>query len=388
MSFGKIKSLLLALLIACGIATQAKSQGVITTDVSNVPPELGAICLEAEAIWEERLIGISSALPNAIRTQLTSLQISCFVVAVDGPGGGLAFAGPDAILAFQPPLSFNEETTVSFPVVSSMFFDIADSQPTNEEERIFLLETAIHEMGHCLGIGSLWTQNGLIGNTNPATNGLTQYIGGAFAIEEYRKAINEPFAQFVPLEQAGGPGSALSHWARVPGLDFPETNEQDILLAFAGFFNDAGELIIPRNVITEITYGGMADLGFAVSGINEELLAPPGTGTGTWPKITGSGNNPFDDNGVAAAAGLSFRSVNIKAILRLDKATGERKIEIANTDEVDPYNLRDLRWSQSNSASGSRNSGNSRNSTSGANFLKLAAKKLAENAAKESAAKK
>ena len=76
------------------------------------------------------------------------------------------------------------------------------------------------------------------------------------------------------------------------------------------------------------------------------------------------------------------------SFLTINGDDGIGPIEIANTDEVDPYNLRDLRWSQSNSASGSRNSGNSRNSTSGANFLKLAAKKLAENAAKESAAKK
>lgn len=349
MSFGNLKVVLFALLVTCITSAQANSQGVITVDISNVPPELGALILEAEAIWEERIIAVSTELPQAIRLQLTTLQISNFAVVEDGPGGVLAFAGPDDILTLESPggLSFNEQPSVAFPVVSSMFFDIADSIPTNQEESDFLLQTVVHEMGHCLGFGTLWTLNNLIGNQNPATNGLTQYIGGTYALQEYREAINEPLAQFVPLEQAGGPGSALGHWARAPGFDFPETNEQDTLLAFAGFFNDAGELIFPSQVITEITFGAMADLGFAVTGINEELAAPPGTGTGTWPKIVGSGDNPFAANGVAAAAGLGFRRVNIRAVHRIDDKTGERQVEITNTNRIDPYNLRNHRWSQS-----------------------------------------
>ena len=354
MSFGNFKLVLCAILITCVSATQAQAQvNVITSDVSGVPPELGALILEAEAIWEERLIGVSTELPLAIRLQVTSLRISNFVVAVDGPGGALAFAGPDSVLAFESPvsspLSFDDTTnTVVFPVVSSMFYDVADSIPANQEESDFLLQTVVHEMGHCLGIGTVWTLNGLTGNQNPATNGLTQYIGGKYALEEYRKAINEPLAQFVPLEQGGGPGSALSHWARVPGLDFPDTNEQDAMLAFAGFFNDVGDLIFPSQVITDITFGAMADIGFAVSGINEEFLAPPGTGTGAWPKIIGTGN-PFAANGVAAAPGLSLRRVNLQAVHRINESTGEREVEIVNTKKVDPYNLRNHRWSKSRS---------------------------------------
>jgi len=346
MRSGNIRVFFIAMLLTCVSAMQAKAD-VINVSVASVPPELAEIILEAEAVWEERIQAVSTELPLAIRLQLTQLQITSLAFPIDGPGGILAFAGPDTMLDFQPTNSLVDINPVLFPLSSTMVFDVGDSVVTNEDERRQLLETAVHELAHCFGFGTVWAFNGFIGQ-NATTGGLTQYIGGEYALAAYRTAINNPVAPFVPLEQGGGPGSALSHWARVPALDFPEVNEQDVMLAFAGFFDEDGELVIPVNRVTEITFGAMADIGFAVSGINGQFAAPPGTGTGTWPKITGIGGNPFAGNAVngASTVGLTFRTVNLRAVYNMPSNSGEAETEVGNTDAIDPYNLRDQRWNR------------------------------------------
>ena len=61
-----------------------------------------------------------------------------------------------------------------------------------------------HEMGHVLGLSaSLWNQFGLITNT-------TQYNGQS-ALAEYRTLANNPGLTFIPLEDAGGSGTAGQH---------------------------------------------------------------------------------------------------------------------------------------------------------------------------------
>ena len=338
MSFGNLKIVFFAILMTCISATQAKSQtDVISLDVSNVPPQLAAALLEAEEIWEERIIGYSTELPDAILMQLTSVRITAFIQPIDGLDGVLGFGGPTTVLNLEPPsgvLSFNNvfENPVFFPLAGGMVFDTADIFPTTEEEEALLLSTAIHEMAHALGFGTLWEPQGIVGNQNPLSNGLTQYTGGTYALPAYRRAINDPFAPFIPISQPD-----LGHWAAVPGFVFPEENQEDIMLAIAG---DA------EFILTETTFAAMADLGYAVSGINEQFLAPPGNGTGRWPKVSGTGN-PFALNGVTAARGLSFQRFTGRATYSRNGETGRTEVEVTNTNRLDPYNLRNLRWSNS-----------------------------------------
>ena len=341
MSFGKFKLVLCAILLACISATQAKSQtDLITQDLSNVPPELAEVLLEAEAAWEERLIGYSTELPDAILQQLTTIQITSLLMPLDGPGGTLAVAGPTQVLTYEPPLGANNQNTSAVALAGTAIFDSDDSFPATAREREILVAVAIHEFGHAMGFGTLWQFRSIIGNQNPLSNGLSQYINGQYALAEYRRAIEEPFAPFVPVSQPD-----LGHWARGPGLFFPETNQQDVMLATTGFFNDAGELIEPVEIITEITFAAMADLGFAVTGFNEQFAAPPGPGTGRWPKITGPGTDPFALNGIRAAQGVAFRQVNIQRAKRRGPDTAKPEVvEVTNTNRLDPYNLRNLRW--------------------------------------------
>ena len=343
MSFGKFKLVLCAILLACISATQAKAQAqvdVISLDLSNAPPPLAEALLAAEAVWEERLIGYSTELPRAILDQLTTVQITAGLQDFDGVGGFLGFGGPMDVLTLESPrsaLSFNDAANpIFFPVTAGMVFDTADAFPATEDAQLLLDALAIHEMGHALGFGTLWQPQGIVGNQNPLSNGLSQYINGQYALAAYRAAINEPFAPFVPVSQPD-----LGHWDRVPGLDFPDENRQDIMLASASSEENPN----PEFILTEITFAAMADLGYAVSGINDQFVAAPGNGTGRWPKVIGAGGNPFGANGVAAGQGLGFRRANFQKGWRLNEETGRPEVvEVTNTNRLDPYNLRNLRW--------------------------------------------
>lgn len=63
--------------------------------------------------------------------------------------------------------------------------------------------TVLHEIGHILGIGTMWSQNGLLDSSG-------QYVG-AKALNEYRKLIKNPDVPCVPIEDDGGGGTAGYH---------------------------------------------------------------------------------------------------------------------------------------------------------------------------------
>ena len=63
--------------------------------------------------------------------------------------------------------------------------------------------TVLHEMGHILGIGTMWHANKLLNNDG-------QYIGPA-ALREYRKICRNDKIPFLPIENDGGGGTAGYH---------------------------------------------------------------------------------------------------------------------------------------------------------------------------------
>lgn len=63
--------------------------------------------------------------------------------------------------------------------------------------------TVLHEMGHILGIGTMWHANKLL-------NGQGQYIGSA-ALREYRRVCRNENIPFLPIENDGGGGTAGYH---------------------------------------------------------------------------------------------------------------------------------------------------------------------------------
>ena len=347
-------AILLAICFSCFASTA--SADIINIDVTAVDPSALPTIQAAEAAWEERIQFYSTEIPRAILDQLSALTIVATVAPIDGVGGILGQAGPDAIVTFSPgdPTSpFNNVRPWAVAVAASMQFDL-DDFPSLEADGI-LQDVVEHEMGHALGFGTLFDLNGLVGPLGGI--GLTQYTGfnmegsasGGYALAGYRTEINNPLVTFVPLEQRGGPGTALGHWIDAPPFFnqvFTTAFTKEILTGFAGDIDpDTGLIVFTPKFTSNATYGAMADLGFAVIGINDQFAAPRGTGTGRWPKVTGFTADPFAGNGVGPGAGLRFQFLTMKGTYRSSlnsKGSGAADVETDDSDDL--YNLRGHRW--------------------------------------------
>lgn len=142
----------------------------------------------AETFWESVITGYKGSI------SLTGMTISADVSYIDGPYNVLGSAGPDTL---APAGGY------WFTQTGSMTFDSADLAQMASGGT--LTDVIKHEMGHVIGIGTLWTTNGLY------TNGTGQYTG-AYGLAEYKTEFNQPTATYIPIELGGGGGTANGHW--------------------------------------------------------------------------------------------------------------------------------------------------------------------------------
>jgi hypothetical protein len=154
---------------------------------------------------------------------------------IDGPGKVLGQAGPTRIR----PASAG--AAAFLPAKGKMLFDTADL--AKMEQKGTLVDVITHEMGHCLGIGTIWRRKNLIANSGTDHPTFT----GANAQREYGLLTgtgDEP----VPIENDGGPGTAEGHW------------EEDI------FGNElmSGFVSSPNNPLSRLTVASLQDLGYVV----------------------------------------------------------------------------------------------------------------------------
>lgn len=111
------------------------------------------------------------------------------------------------------------------------------------DDKVILQDTIIHEMGHVLGIGTMWEERGLMKRDD---SGCKYY--GKNANREFKKISGCPQ---VPLEQGGGVVSACLHWSEeCLGYEMLSTN---------------GGLPNTPEPLSRITVGGLADLGYVVN---------------------------------------------------------------------------------------------------------------------------
>jgi hypothetical protein len=156
-------------------------------------------------------------------------------VNIDGPGRVLGQAGPTHL---RPA---NIQAGALLPARGIMSFDTADL--ATMEQRGTLGDVITHEMGHVLGIGTLWAMKGLIGASGTDNPVFT----GASARQAYGALKGGP-AQDVPVENEGGEGTAEGHW-------------REIL-----FRNElmSGFISAPGNPLSRVTVASLRDLGYQV----------------------------------------------------------------------------------------------------------------------------
>ena len=152
---------------------------------------------------------------------------------IDGPGGILGQAGPTRL---RPP---NAGTAAFLPAKGKMQFDTADLKKMEQDGTLNNVIT--HEMGHVLGIGTIWTQKGFL--KGASTNNPT--FRGKTAMQEYGKLRGTGPAS-VPVENMGGQGTRNSHWR--------ETVFRNELMT--GFVASAD------NPLSRMTIASLHDLGY------------------------------------------------------------------------------------------------------------------------------
>jgi hypothetical protein len=151
---------------------------------------------EAAERWEAVILG---DLPHVLvgGETVDDLVILASGDDLDGSGGLLGVGGPTV---FRPA---GLGDAAGLPVVGEVVLDTADLEGGG------LADTAAHEMGHVLGLGTLWAGRGLVagGGTDAPL-----YVGPGGAAEFGRLlGLDEPVA--VPLENTGGTGTREAHWS-------------------------------------------------------------------------------------------------------------------------------------------------------------------------------
>lgn len=178
-----------------------------------------------------------------INSTIDDVRIYVKIVDIDGPFGTLAQAGPCVT-----------RSLLDFPIVGSIQFDEADLarlDATGDMEKVIL-----HEMGHVLGIGTLWgeAQRDMIRNPSLPDNGGTQgadtHFIGVNAIAAFDAAGGASYTDAkVPVENMAGPGSGDSHW-----------RESLLNLELMTPVLDAGQ----PNPLSAISIESLKDLGYQV----------------------------------------------------------------------------------------------------------------------------
>jgi hypothetical protein len=167
---------------------------------------------------------------------IDDLLIIASGVAIDGVGRILGRAGPTRL---RP---INAGAAAGLPATGIMEFDTDDL--ANMEEDGSLGDVIAHEMGHVIGVGTIWERKSRLAGAGTSDPAFT----GPGAMKEYADLRDTTNLVRVPVENRGGPGTADSHWR-----DSTFGNE-----LMTGFVAQAG------NPLSRMTVASLGDLGYTV----------------------------------------------------------------------------------------------------------------------------
>ncbi len=201
--------------------------------------EQKAVFTAAANYWMSEISGYKAGIT------LSGITINADVTAIDGAGGILGQAGPDG---------FALQQGTFYATSGIMQFDSADVNSLISAGTFD--EVIRHEIGHILGIGTLWEDNNLY------VAGTGKYTGSG-ALAGWRYEFGLPGDLFVPVELGGGPGTRNGHWnesdggwdtgiaSRITGRDLSE----ELMTGWAGADMFTGL----------ITLGSLKDLGYTLA---------------------------------------------------------------------------------------------------------------------------
>ena len=251
-------------LLAISLMTPKAKSEIIDLDFSGLTdpftrsPQFIQALRDAESVWDARLLGYSNTINRDIQTQLNGRLTITINDQAAFPAGVIATAGPTNVVqsflggrnravATAGVLNFDPDTLVDF---------------TFDE----ITEVVTHEISHVLGFGTLWDANDLLENI-PARGGIPEFRGiNARRTFAQEAGFNRPQVAYVPIELEGGAGTALAHWDD-DNFFFNSQNRDNRVELLTGFFVPNTE-----RFLSETTFASMVDLGYVVSGFNEDEL--------------------------------------------------------------------------------------------------------------------
>jgi hypothetical protein len=240
--------------------TKKKAPTVIETFIAHASVKANASAAAIKSAYkiEVRFVGgLTTTQKNAFKTaakrwskvivgDVPSVMVSGEViddllivaqgVPIDGPGKILGQAGPTHLRPASAGVN------AFLPAKGLMSFDTADLAEMQADGT--LVDVITHEMGHVIGIGTIWTNKGLLTGANTANPRFT----GTAAKKEYG-VLKGTGPTPVPVENTGGPGTVNSHWR--------ETVFKNELMS--------GFIAAPNNPLSRVTVASLNDLGYVVN---------------------------------------------------------------------------------------------------------------------------
>jgi hypothetical protein len=210
-----------------------------------VAADVRVVVERAAARWEDVIIGDlpDFALdepagvcgsPSPITETVDDLLVLVLIDSIDGRGGVLGSAGPCLIRGFD-----------RLPILGRVRLDSADVRAMHDAGTLF--DVVLHEIGHVLGIGTLWTTHSVIvdrGGADPRFTG--NQARSRFQLVGHSSVWPLPD---VPVENQGGPGTRDGHWR--------QSVFQNELMT--------GWISAVHNPLSIMTIGSLDDLGYMVN---------------------------------------------------------------------------------------------------------------------------
>lgn len=207
--------------------------------------------LTAAAKWKTVIVGdlhrtivndpagaCDSWLP-AINETINDVVIFARIDSIDAGGDSTG-----NVLGFAGPCSVNPNTQLT--TYGLMQFDEYDLNELLSDGS--LVDVIVHEMGHVLGIGTLWNRPGRQLLNGPGTS--DPHFSGTTARAQFAAVNTSIYSGLaVPVENSGGDGTRDSHWRE--GVLRNEL--------MTGFLNRGS------NPLSRISVGSLQDMGYTVN---------------------------------------------------------------------------------------------------------------------------
>ena len=237
----------------------------IPTPSSFTPTQLANLqtaIAQAETLWESKITGYQPGI------SITGMTISF----IEGSALGDTF--PPATVSqggFQ--LATSTTIRIAASAIDNYFAWTGAGFPSPNPAYLgqnYLDDIVAHEIGHALGIGTLWLANDVY------TNSTGMYLG-THGVQAYRAEF-DPAATFVPVELAGNPGTIDQHWNQLMRSSAQEGNPANpfILSPLTGITDaqgrDSGMDLLSgaldpdygQPFLSRTTLQSLRDLGFTV----------------------------------------------------------------------------------------------------------------------------